>query len=196
VQVSLDIEKRTPLFNRHTCLRVRNWIDRLSKSSQNATWKRCRNEYAGLLLFQLSKGHLEAPFDCEPPSGPLMNLPLHLRVDFQASRRAKSLSVPRTGGARTSKKQPVAATATQCAPDIYWPKKAKLCARWLCSSWCQACLCSFGIHTPPLVACVSRLRVSVRASWLVAAACLHRQHAALGATHRPLTTRAETSPAH
>lgn len=60
---------------------------RLSKTSENITWKRCRNTYANLLRFQLCRGQLEAPFDSEPPSGPLMNLPLHLRVELQAERR-------------------------------------------------------------------------------------------------------------
>ena len=114
LQVVLDINQRLPLFNRHTSLRIRNWVQRLSKTSQNITWKRCRNTYASLLRFQLSKGQLEAPFDCEPPSGPLTNLPIHLRVELLAARRNRH----RQGGQLTAR------SAIEPQPRIDFPPGA------------------------------------------------------------------------
>ena len=89
LQTCYEIEKRLTLLNRHTRLRVRNWLQRLRRVTHNSTWQRCRNEHAALLLLQLQQGRLEPPFDKEPPSGPINNLPLHLKVLLAASRRPK-----------------------------------------------------------------------------------------------------------
>jgi hypothetical protein len=102
LQVCFDIEQRLPLLNKHTCVRVKNWISRLHRNTSNVTWKKCRNEHAGLLLLQLSKGRLEAPFDKEPPSGPMSNLPLHLKVELVASHCPRPPPVPRILASRNS----------------------------------------------------------------------------------------------
>lgn len=74
---------RLKLLNRHTALRVRRWLDKLSAADKHAVFMKCRNDYAALLLLQLKDGQLEEPFNSEPPGGPLPNLPQHLRLKAQ-----------------------------------------------------------------------------------------------------------------
>jgi Domain of unknown function (DUF4485) len=77
------------MLNKHVNLRVRSWLQCLSRPLSNVTWKRCRNQYADLLMFQLTKGRLDEPFDRQPPGGPLPNLPKHALVAMRAARRPK-----------------------------------------------------------------------------------------------------------
>ena len=65
--------------NKHTKIRVKLWVDKLSEATSNATWKKNRDAYARLLLAQLEESELSEPFIKLPENGPLPTLPLYLR---------------------------------------------------------------------------------------------------------------------
>jgi hypothetical protein len=65
--------------NKHTKIRVKLWVDKLSEATSNATWKKNRDAYARLLLAQLEESELSEPFIKLPDNGPLPTLPLYLR---------------------------------------------------------------------------------------------------------------------
>ena len=63
----------------------------LAQPISNNTWKRIRNQYCQLLLYQLvEKGRLSEPFDSEPCPGPLQNLPANALTQWQSSQRSSS----------------------------------------------------------------------------------------------------------
>lgn len=70
----------TQAAHRHLRIRAKQWAEKLSEPVSNAEWKQNRNEYARLLVEQVSNGRLAGPLAKMPPAEPLDTLPRHLRV--------------------------------------------------------------------------------------------------------------------
>lgn len=72
-------------------VRCEKWLARLKEPMRNLAWRRNRNDYAKLLLLQVSgSGHLEAPFDKLPKSEELSNLPSWLKVKISSASSKKT----------------------------------------------------------------------------------------------------------
>jgi hypothetical protein len=98
LQALFEVEQRIPHLSRHYQLRIKKWILCLTQPISNNTWKRCRNQYCQLLLYQLvDKGRLTEPFNCEPKPGPLQNLPANALAEWQLSQRSISRWRGQTG---------------------------------------------------------------------------------------------------
>jgi Domain of unknown function (DUF4485) len=91
LQVLFEVEQRIPHLSRHYQLRIKKWILCLTQPISNNTWKRSRNQYCQLLLYQLvDKGRLTEPFNSEPKTGPLQNLPANALAEWRLSQRSTS----------------------------------------------------------------------------------------------------------
>lgn len=88
MQALFEVEQRIPHLSRHYQLRIKKWLKCLTQPISNNTWKRSRNQYCQLLLYQLvDKGRLAEPFDSEPQMGPLQNLPANALSEWRSSQR-------------------------------------------------------------------------------------------------------------
>eukprot|EP01028_Stygiella_incarcerata_P000309 TRINITY_DN10345_c1_g2_i2.p1 TRINITY_DN10345_c1_g2~~TRINITY_DN10345_c1_g2_i2.p1 ORF type:complete len:220 (+),score=71.59 TRINITY_DN10345_c1_g2_i2:138-797(+) len=61
-------------------IRISRWVEKLREPVTIPSWKKNRNNYARLLLAQVSSQRLEEPFDKLPKADRLPNLPLWLRM--------------------------------------------------------------------------------------------------------------------
>jgi hypothetical protein len=61
-------------FNKHSRIRIQQWLKKLTSIMCNDMWKRNRNNYAGLLLSCMQSDNLIEPFSRMPPQGSLPNL--------------------------------------------------------------------------------------------------------------------------
>jgi hypothetical protein len=63
--------------------RIEHWVEKLSLTGSNATWRRDRDLYAKMLLNMVISKKLEEPFDRSPAEGPLAPFPQHLRCKLK-----------------------------------------------------------------------------------------------------------------
>lgn len=64
-------------------LRTEKWVEKLTQTGSNPTWKKHRNSYAKLLLNAVVLRSLTDPFHTNPPDGPLPTFPSHLKCNLK-----------------------------------------------------------------------------------------------------------------
>lgn len=64
-------------------LRVEHWVEKLSLTGRNATWRKDRDMYTKMLLNMVLAKKLEAPFDKSPTDGPLPPFPSMYRCKLK-----------------------------------------------------------------------------------------------------------------
>lgn len=64
-------------------LRCEKWVEKLTQTGSNPTWKKHRNSYARLLLNMIMTKQLTDPFHTNPPDGPLPTFPTHLKCHLK-----------------------------------------------------------------------------------------------------------------
>jgi hypothetical protein len=82
-----DITNRLSLLARAPTIRVEKWVRKLHEPVHNDTWRKLRNAYARLLLYNLKRGVTNPPFDKAPDDGPLRNLLPHEKTCILRSGR-------------------------------------------------------------------------------------------------------------
>jgi hypothetical protein len=64
-------------------LRCEKWVEKLTQTGSNPTWKKHRNSYARLLLNMIMTKQLTDPFHVNPPDGPLPTFPAHMKCQLK-----------------------------------------------------------------------------------------------------------------
>lgn len=75
-----EIERLYVVLPKHQRIKIEKWIEKLSFTSTNETWRKHRNAYLKLLLNMIITRNISEPFNTSPPDGPLPSFPFHLKV--------------------------------------------------------------------------------------------------------------------
>jgi len=75
-----EIERYYMEFSKAIRVRVEKWVEKLSLTGHNYTWRKHRNAYAKLLLNMILNRELSEPFNSLPPEGSLQSFPMHLKA--------------------------------------------------------------------------------------------------------------------
>lgn len=73
-----EIQKTYVSLSKTQRIRVEKWIEKLTSTGRNPTWRKHRNMYTKLLLNMIITQNLEDPFNVPPEDGPLPQFPSHL----------------------------------------------------------------------------------------------------------------------
>ena len=63
ITLMFEIDKRIQNYNKSQKLKINSWIRTLSFPTNNISWKKNRNLYTILLLYNIINNKLESPFD-------------------------------------------------------------------------------------------------------------------------------------
>jgi hypothetical protein len=80
VSVLHEIERYYMEFSKAVRIRIEKWVQKLSLTGHNLTWKKHRNAYAKLLLHMVLNRDISGPFVSLPPSGSIPSFPTHLKA--------------------------------------------------------------------------------------------------------------------
>ena len=73
----LKVEMLQERFNKHSRIRIDQWVKKMAAIQCNELWKRNRNSYIKLLVGSMESDNLIEPFSRMPPQGSLPNLKEH-----------------------------------------------------------------------------------------------------------------------
>lgn len=88
-----EIQRSYVALSKPQRIRVEKWVEKLSGTGGNTTWRRNRNMYVKVLLNMIVLKTLDEPFDNPPKDGPLPTFPQHLSGKY-----SKDLMGPRETG--------------------------------------------------------------------------------------------------
>jgi len=78
-----EISQAYRILPKQLRLRCEKWVEKLTQTGSNPTWKKHRNSYAKLLLNMVNTKQLVDPFHTNPPDGPLPTFPSHLKCQLK-----------------------------------------------------------------------------------------------------------------